>query len=338
MASESTTCCHEPASVERLIVNCLPLTESERIRFREAAPGVPQEFVGEVSQRGSMAWTAKVPSELRARATAVIGNFPVTDAPQYQHLDWVQTWSAGVDRYVAPGALPDGVQVTSASGAYGQSVSEHLFALMWALMRHLPAYRDQQRLAQWHDLGRAMSPVGATVLVIGAGDIGSHVARLATAVGAHVIGVRRHAAAAQPVPGFAEMHGTDELDALLPDADVVVSIVPSTPQTHHLIGAEQLALMKPTAILLNAGRGDAIDPDALLEALRTERIAGAGLDVTEPEPLPTDHPLWREPRCVITPHVAGGMHLAATEDRIIAIALENVARYAAGRELVNVRK
>lgn len=338
MTDESVKHGHMPANVERLIVNCLPLTESERERFREAAAGVAQEFTGEPSQRGSMTWTATVPPQLRGRATAVIGNFPVADAPQYPRLEWVQTWSAGVDRYVAEGALPDGVRVTSASGAYGQSVSEHLFALMWALMRHLPAYRDQQRLGRWHDLGRAMSPAGANVLVIGTGDIGSHFARLATAVGAHVVGVRRHAAVARLVPGFAEIHGVDELDALLPSADVVVSIVPSTPQTHHLIGAGRLALMKPTAILLNAGRGDAIDPDALLEALHAERIAGAGLDVTEPEPLPADHPLWREPRCIITPHVAGGMHLETTERRIIAIALENVANYVAGRELVNVRK
>ncbi|KAB8292861.1 2-hydroxyacid dehydrogenase [Bifidobacterium avesanii] len=323
-------------NADRLIVNCLPLTEAERERFREAAAGVPQEFVGVPEQRGSMTWTAVVPRELRARASAVIGNFPAGDAPQYPRLEWVQTWSAGVDKYTAEGALPDGVMVTSASGAYGQSVSEHLFALMWALMRHLPQYRDQQSRGEWRDLGRALSPVGATVLVIGAGDIGSHFARLASGVGAHVIGVRRHAG--QSAPGFAAMHGLDELDALLPAADVVVSIVPSTPQTHHLINAERLALMKPGAILLNAGRGDAIDPDALLEALRSGRLGGAGIDVTEPEPLPADHPLWREERCLITPHVAGGMHLEATEGRVIEIALENVANYVAGRPLRNRRR
>lgn len=320
----------------RLIVNCLPLTDEERARFAAAASGIPQEFVGEPAQRGRMVWKAVVPEDLRARATAVIGNIPVSSAPDYPRLEWIQTWSAGVDNYLKPGALADGVKVTSASGAYGQSVSEHLFALMWSLMKHLPAYRDQQGSGEWSDCGRAMSPVGSTVLVIGAGDIGSHFARLASGVGARVAGVRRDRT--KMADGFASMHGFDELDALLPQADVVVSIVPSSPQTHHLINAERLALMKPGAILLNGGRGDAIDPDALLDALRAGRIGGAGLDVTEPEPLPADHPLWREPNCVITPHVAGGMHLKATEDRIIAIALENVANYAAGRDLRNRRR
>lgn len=320
----------------RVIVNCLPLTDEERARFIAAAPGIPMHFVGEPDQRGRMVWKAVVPKELRAAATAVIGNIPAADAPDYPNLEWIQTWSAGVDAYTKPGVLAEGVKVTSASGAYGQTVSEHLFALMWTLMKHLPAYRDQQSTGTWADQGRAMSPAGATVLVIGAGDIGSHFARLASAVGAHVIGIRRNAA--KLADGFESMHGFDELDALLPAADVVVSIVPSTPQTHHLINADRLALMKPSAILLNAGRGDAIDPDALLEALRDGRIGGAGLDVTEPEPLPAGHPLWREPNCVITPHVAGGMHLKATEDRIIAIALENVANYVAGRELRNRRR
>ena len=320
----------------RLIVNCLPLTAEERERFLAAAPGVRQEFVGVPSCRGAMVWKAVVPEDLRAGATAVIGNIPPQEASGYPRLEWIQTWSAGVDGYLKPGVLADGVMVTSASGAYGQSVSEHLFALMWALMRHLPVYRDQQREGVWADLGRATSPVDATVLVIGAGDIGSHFARLAHGVGSRVLGVRRNPA--RGAEGFDAVHGFDELDSLLPGADVVVSVVPSTPDTHHLLDARRLALLKPGAIVLNGGRGDAVDPDALLEALRSGALGGAGLDVTEPEPLPADHPLWREPRCVITPHVAGGMHLEATERRIIDIALGNVAAYAAGRDLRNRRR
>lgn len=320
----------------KVIVNCLPLTEEERQRFREAAPGIRQEFVGLAELRGAMAWKAQVPEALRTQATAVIGNIPAGDVPRYPLLEWIQTWSAGVDNYLKPGVLPDGVRVTSASGAYGQSVSEHLFALMWSLMRHLPGYRDQQHEGVWVDLGRAVTPVGATVLVIGAGDIGSHFAMLAHGVGSTVIGVRRDPS--KMAPGFDAMHGFEDLDALLPRADVVVSIVPSSPQTHHLLNADRLALLKGSAIVLNGGRGDAIDPDALLEALRRGRLLGAGLDVTEPEPLPAAHPLWKEPRCVITPHVAGGMHLKETEDRIIGIALENVANYVAERPLKNRRR
>lgn len=334
----------------KLIVNCLPLTDDERRRFVQAvdeaaaqagATGVWQEFVGDPAQRGTMRWTAEVPGDLRAQATAVIGNVdPAACGPaSMPRLEWLQTWSAGVDRYLAPGTLGAGVRVTSASGAYGQSVSEHLFAMMWALMRNIPGYARQQTGPDgpdWHDLGRALTPAGATVLVIGTGDIGSHFARLCKAVGAHTVGVRRDLS--RPADGVDEMHGFADLDTLLPQADVVALVVPAAPDTDHLIDARRLALMRPDALLLNAGRGNAIDLDALAAALAAGRLRGAGLDVTEPEPLPASSPLWAEPRCLITPHVAGGYHLEATEGRIVEIALENTRRYVAGEPLRNVRR
>ncbi|MBW3080437.1 D-2-hydroxyacid dehydrogenase [Bifidobacterium saguinibicoloris] len=327
---------NEAQASERLIVNCLPLTDEERAAFRAAAPGVRQEFAGNPMERGTMVWKARVPADLRGAATAVVGNIPPEDCSGYPRLEWLQTWSAGVDRYVAPGVLAEGVTVTNATGAYGQTVGEHLFAMMWALMRNIPAYARQQDERRWHDLGRALTPAGATVLVIGTGDIGAHFATLCKAVGAHTVGVRRDRT--KPADGIDEMHGFDELDALLPEADVVALAVPASPQTDHLIDAKRLHLLKSTCVLLNAGRGNAVDPLALAAALAEDQLHGAGLDVTEPEPLPASSPLWDEPHCLITPHVAGGNHLEATERRIIAIALENVRRYAAGEPLMNVRR
>ncbi|RSX54354.1 2-hydroxyacid dehydrogenase [Bifidobacterium goeldii] len=320
-----------------LIVNCLPLTDKERQAFCDAVAGtgIEQQFTGVSAQRGTMVWHAQVPDELRAQATAIIGNIAPETCADYPQLEWLQTWSAGVDRYVAPGVLADNVRVTNATGAYGQSVSEHLFAMMWALMKNVPMYARQQSEQRWHDLGSALSPVGARVLVIGTGDIGSHFATLCKAVGAHTIGVRRNAS--KPAAGIDEMHEFDELDALLPDADVVALIVPAADDTYHLIDGRRLTMMKSTAILLNAGRGTAIDPRALAHALSEDQLHGAGLDVTEPEPLPADSPLWSEAHCLITPHVAGGNHLAITEQRIIDIALRNVRHYAAGEPLENVR-
>lgn len=322
----------------KMIVNCLPLTDVEKQTFRDAIAGTDtkQEFVGIPAQRGMMGWKASVPDELRATATAVIGNIPPTDCVQYPQLDWLQTWSAGVDPYLKPGVLNDHVQVTNATGAYGQTVAEHLFAMMWSLMKNIPMYARQQSEARWHDLGTALTPVGATVLIIGTGDIGSHFATLCKAVGAHTIGVRRNAT--QPANGIDDMHGFDELDSLLPTADVVAMAVPASPDTTHLIDGRRLMLMKSTAVLLNAGRGSAIDPIALTRALSEDQLHGAGLDVTEPEPLPADSPLWHEPHCLITPHVAGGNHLASTEQRIIAIALDNVRRYAHDEPLANRRR
>ncbi|PST49025.1 hydroxyacid dehydrogenase [Bifidobacterium callitrichos] len=323
-------------TANKLIVNCLPLTDEERQAFVSAAGDVPQEFVGNPAERGTMVWRAQVPDELRSRATAVIGNIAPDECAQYPNLAWLQTWSAGVDNYVVPGVLPESTRVTNASGAYGQTVSEHLFAMMWSLMKNLPMYARQQGEHRWHDLGRALSPEGATVLVVGTGDIGSHFAGLCKAVGAHTVGVRRNPA--KPADGIDEMHGFDELDELLPTADVIALVVPAAPDTFHLIDGRRLTMMKSTAILLNAGRGTAVDPIALARALAEDQLHGAGLDVTEPEPLPKDSPLWDEPHCLITPHVAGGNHLEVTERRIVAIALENVRRYATGEALTNVRR
>lgn len=317
----------------KLIVNCLPLTESEKAQFTRAARGVPQEFVGDSTQRGSMNWSARIPKEFRASVTAIIGNVPPEECSQCPRLEWLQTWSAGVDKYQRPDVLQPGSMLTNASGAYGQSVSEHMFAMMWALMKNLHVYAGNQANADWTDAGRALSPSGMTALVIGTGDIGSHFARLCKSVGMETIGVRRNPSV--EAEGIDHTIGCESLEQALPYADVVAMSVPSTPATHHLLNADRLALLKPEALVLNAGRGDAIDSEALAAALAGNELRGAGLDVTEPEPLPADSPLWHEPRCLITPHVAGGNHLEVTERRIIAIALGNVRCYANGQSLDN---
>ena len=323
---------NDAPTADRLIINCLPLTADERRRFVDAADGVRQEFVGDDSMRDQMAWPAGVPEGMRPHATALIGNVPPDGMGDYTRLEWLQTWSAGVDRYLAPGVLPNHVQVTNATGAYGQSVAEHLFAMMWSLMKNLPQYRDWQRAHEWRDAGPALSPRGLTVLVIGTGDIGSTFATMVKGVGAHTLGVRRDPN--KPAEGIDSMFGFDALDVLLTKADVVAITVPSSPKTHHLLDAHRFDLLKTGSIVLNAGRGDVIDPAALHDAMG--RLRGVGLDVTEPEPLPAEDPLWDEPRCLITPHVAGGNHLGITVERIIEIALDNVANYAHGRPLHNL--
>ncbi|KAB7788685.1 D-2-hydroxyacid dehydrogenase [Bifidobacterium cebidarum] len=321
-------------NANKLIVNCLPLDESEKQAFVKAAYGVPQEFVGDYAHRTDMVWPVSIPKELRAKATAVIGNFPPNEAAQFSRLEWLQTFSAGVDAYLKEGVLPRGTMVTNASGAYGQSVSEHMFAMMWALMKNINQYAANQCEHRWRDQGPVLSPAGGIALVIGAGDIGSHFARLAQGIGMRTFGVRRHAD--MPAQGIEKMYGFERLDALLPLADVVALAVPRSPQTHHLLDAARLSRLKGTAIVINAGRGDVIDPDALAEALHEGRIHGAGLDVTEPEPLPESSSLWNEPRCLITPHVAGGNHLERTSERIIRIVQTNVSRYARQQELINL--
>ncbi|MCO6558247.1 MAG: D-2-hydroxyacid dehydrogenase [Bifidobacterium sp.] len=316
---------------KKLIVNCIPVDETDRQRFIEAAGDVRIEFCGDPEHYGDMKVKAQIPEDLRGKATAVLGNFDPAIADQFTNLEWLQTWSAGVDAYIKPGVLPEDVTVTSATGAYGQSVSEHMIAMMWALMKNFTLYVRDQEAHEWKDEGMVLSPKGATALVIGTGDIGSHFARLAKGAGMRTVGVRR--SADKPVDGIDEMHGFEELDELLPEADVVALSLPRAADTHHLIDARRLALLKKDAIVINGGRGDAVDDDALAEALSCKAIRGAGLDVFETEPLPPSHPLWDEPRCLVTPHVAGGSHLASNDAHILDIAVANVRRYAHGEAL-----
>lgn len=317
--------------IGRLIVNCLPLTAEERLRFRQAAPEVAQEFTADEAHRGDMVWPVAVPESLRPLATAVIGNVDPGTLGEYARLEWLQTFSAGADRYLASPELPPSVVVSNAAGVYGRPVAETMIAMMWALMKRIPDYVRNQSAGLWRDEGSVSSPVGRRALIVGTGDIGSHVAVLARSAGMATTGVRRDPT--RSADGIDEMVGFDRLEDLLPRADVVFLAVPSAPGTRHLMDASRLALLKSESYVINGGRGDPVDCLALAAALHGGRLAGAGLDVTEPEPLPESHPLWGEPRCLITPHVGGGNHLAGTGEAVIAAALDNVRRYAEGRPL-----
>lgn len=303
------------------IVNLLPLTGEQRAAFARAAQGHEQVF----APNGKMPDGSPLPGEAYRRATIILGNPPPELLGECRSLRLLQTRSAGVDRYDRPGVLPQGAVLKSASGAYGQSVSEHMFAMLLSLMKRLPAYRDQQRQGRWADLGPVKTLDGAVVLCVGAGDLGSCFCRLCKAMGARTTGIRRDLS--KPAPGVDELRPMEALDGLLPQADVAALMLPHTPDTFHLMDRRRLELMKPDAILLNGGRGTAVDCAALAQVLEEGRLWGACLDVTDPEPLPPDHPLWRQERAVITPHSAGDAHLAVTMDRVATIALENLKRF-----------
>lgn len=268
-----------------------------------------------------------------AAADVIVGNLAADRLGAAARLRLIQLNSAGYDNYTAAGTLPAGAALCCATGAYGQAVSEHLFASVLAVMKKLPGYRDLQRGRRWGDLGEVRSPAGANVLVLGAGDIGTHIATLFAAVGSHVTGVRRRAAAAEAP--FERMATMDELAELLPEADVVASVLPSTPQTRGLADAGFFARMKEGAIFANAGRGDLVNQSALLSALQSGHLAGAALDVCTPEPLPGDDALWTAPNLLLTPHVSGFYHLPVTLDNIVAIAAGNIRALLSGDELRN---
>lgn len=268
-----------------------------------------------------------------AAADVIVGNLAADRLGAAARLRLIQLNSAGYDNYVAAGTLPAGAALCCATGAYGQAVSEHLFASVLAVMKKLPGYRDLQRGRRWGDLGEVRSPAGANVLVLGAGDIGTHIATLFAAVGSHVTGVRRSPVATEAP--FERMATMDELAELLPEADVVASVLPSTPQTRGLADAGFFACMKEGAIFANAGRGDLVNQSALLSALQSGHLAGAALDVCTPEPLPGDDALWTAPNLLLTPHISGFYHLPVTLDNIVAIAAGNIRTLLSGGELRN---
>ncbi len=315
------------------ILNFLRLTQAEREAFQAAAPDCEHLF-RPVADQTKDARTAS--DEELARATVIIGCPPAAEMDKSPNLKWLQTWSAGVAPYLVPGVLPEGCRLSSAVGCYGPAVSEHMLSAALSLMKKLPAYRDNQNARRWADEGIVKSFHGATVLLLGTGDIGSHFAHLAKALGAHTVGLNRHPET--PVDGMDQLHPLAQLDQWLPQADVVAMSLPETPETIHLMDERRLSLMKPDAILVNAGRGSGVDNLALAKVLTTGHLWGAALDVTEPEPLPADHPLWACPNLLLTPHSAGGDKLDATIRRIAALALENLKHYLAGEELRNRMK
>lgn len=306
------------------ILNLLPLNDGERAAFEAAAPDAVHVYAGRRT----------VTPEQLAQATILFGWPRAKELAHCQHLKWFQTMWAGSDEYTISGCFPEGAILTSSTGFNSQAVAEHLFACLLALCRKLPFCRDNQLQHAWVDPGKMKTLLDSTVLVVGAGNIGSAFAAHCQAMGAHTIGLKRTVNG--PIPGFDEVCPSDRLDELLPLADVVALSLPHSAQTEQLMDARRLALMKQDAILLNAGRGSVLDQDALVEALAGGRLWGAALDVTQPEPLPADHPLWSAPNLLLTPHTAGGMRLEVTRKTCVEMALDNLRRYLAGEPLKNI--
>ena len=202
------------------------------------------------------------------------------------------------------------------------------------LLRRMREYEEGQRQKRWKYLGKIRSVFGSTVTIVGIGNIGGNFAKRCKAMGATVRGVKR-------TPGekpeyIDELYLTEELDQAIQGADVVALCLPGTNQTQHIITEKQLNAMKPGAILLNIGRGTAIDQQALCQALESGHLGGAGLDVTDPEPLPPESPLWTMGNVVLTPHISGNDSLDYTTETILDLFIENLSHYVKGEPMHNV--
>jgi phosphoglycerate dehydrogenase-like enzyme len=252
-------------------------------------------------------------------------------------LKWIHSTAAGVAQLMYPELRDSGVVVTNPRGIFSVPMAEHAMGLMLALARNFPDSVRQQDRAQWAqqalwDLPQHLTELnGRLLLIVGFGSIGKEVARRARAFDMRVWGVRR--AAKEDSPLADKILPVAELAAALPQADFVVIAAPETPETRHLIGAEEIALMKPGARLVNVARGSLLDEVALLQALEGGKLGGAALDVVASEPLPPESPLWKAPNLLITPHTS------AISDRLwereTSLLMEQLERWFDGRELVN---
>lgn len=301
----------------------LPASQRHREKLEKAAPDCEIVYCP----------VRELTAELVSEANVILGNVPPELIAGSESLELLQTNSAGVDPYLRPGVLNEKTVLANSTGAYSQAVAEHAFACTLALQKKLHLYRDAQKRNMWLDFGTVSSISDSTVLIVGLGDIGCWYARLVKAMGAYVIGVRRRPS--QKPDCVDELYTMESLKELLPRADVVFSILPGTAATYHLYTAEMFELMKESAVFLNLGRGGAVSAEVLYEALKSHQIAGAAIDVTEPEPLPATSPLWQLDNLIITPHVSGFYHLPATFERVVDIAAENLRRYSAGEPIMN---
>ncbi|MED3562742.1 D-2-hydroxyacid dehydrogenase [Bacillus xiapuensis] len=242
-------------------------------------------------------------------------------------LKWLQTWSAGVDSLPLEKLESKNVLLTSANGVHAYPISETIFALMLGLTRKIHAYVRNQQAKTWHHAHMGLELHEKTVGILGVGSIGKETAKIAKAFGMHVIGVRHSGKHEEYVD---EMYTPNDLNTLLPKCDYVVITLPLTKDTSQLIGKEQFDLMKPSAFFINISRGEIVVEKDLVQALKDGKIAGAGLDVFEKEPLTEDSPLWEMEKVIITPHTAGSTE--HYNQRVIEnILIPNLKSYLSGQ-------
>ena len=274
-----------------------------------------------------------ISNDICDNAECYYGFMRPADFDRFPKLRWLHIPTAGIDAYIESEAIVSGrVLLTNSRGVYGEPISSHILALFLSMQRQLHLLRDMQRNHRWAPQMPLKEFAGSTVLIIGAGDIGGTLARKCHALGAYVIAISKNEKAK---PDYIdESYRADGLDRALVRADFIALCLPNTPETVNILSRERIDRIKPGAYLVNVGRGSVIDQNALYDALASGRLAGAGLDVTTPEPLPQDHPLWDLPNCIITNHSSG--RSPGNKTRSLNIYKENVDRYINGVTLHNV--
>ncbi|MBO9616219.1 MAG: D-2-hydroxyacid dehydrogenase [Dyadobacter sp.] len=293
-------------------------------RLQQAAP----------DQEIAIAHSLEEAQRLIENAEVVLGNrYFIQSLPFARKLRWMQSNSVGVDIILTEKQLllNKGITLTCARGVYDTELAEHTLTLLLGLFRNVHLLRDEQRAHSWQR-HRLRTVHGSRCLILGWGSLAQEIARLITAMGGHVSAVRNQ-------PHNSEEHGIPLLgqknwQILLPETDALIICLPKTPETHHFVNGSVLDQLSSGAFVVNIGRGGTLDDQALLERVQAGQLAGAALDVFEEEPLSASHPMWAEPRILITPHV--GRSLEGPEFKWQPLFEENLARYVRGEKLLNI--
>ncbi len=314
---------------KRNVLVIFPCDGPTRQRLMEAA-GNKCEFVFQEPD-----WTEDDCCRAMEQAQIIIGEPKVRYFRYCKKLELMQSTCSGVNSFLESGLFPQGALMCCCTGEYGNIIAEHMLGMALALCRRLPEYRDQQHRHLWELRKYDKQLEGSALLILGAGDIGATLARWMRPMVGKIIGVRR---VIREFPDcFDEMITLEALDSRLGEADLILCALPQTPETVGLLNRERLAKMKPDAVLVNGGRGSLIDQEALVELLEKGHFWGVGLEVTTPEPLPREHPLWEQPRVLITPHAAGNSFGPGSplERRIWDFMIRNVTDFVNGRPVRN---
>ncbi len=262
----------------------------------------------------------------------VIFGYPPQGTRLGSDLKWLCLQHAGVDKLVKPGVLPEHVILSNSSGAYGTSLAEHVIMLTLMMLRREPEFFDAVRRREWHGHLWQHSIRDSRITLLGAGDIGRCCAqRLKGFLPESITAV--NAGGRSNEPAFDRVVPVSELDAVLPETDILIMSLPHTAATEGILSRKRIGLLPESAYVVNVGRGSAIDEEALIEALRAGKLAGAALDVMRHEPLPADDPLWDAPNLILTPHVAGNLTVDHTCRKIVDMFCEDLENYAKGRPL-----
>lgn len=273
----------------------------------------------------------EVTAEMLQDAEIILGNVSPDLINSSDTVRWVQLDSAGADSYKI---LKDEITLTNCSGAYGEAISEHMLGCVLAVEKNLYAYYDRQKKRSWDNLGSVPVMRNLKILCVGMGDIGSAFALKMHMLGCRVYGVRR---TVHDVPDYIEaMYTMDNMDEILPECDVVALSLPQTPETIGMFDYARLSRMKKNAMIINVGRGSAINSVDLVRIMKEGHLKAACLDVTEHEPLPKNNPLWTCPNVYITPHISGRFNAEVTYDKVVDIFTTNLDHYLNSQPLEHI--